>query len=377
MRASSAIQTGNICEPTSDAVRFLDLRVDAHDRFQYLAAIDEILASGQFLNHPAVEQFEAECQALCKSKYAVGVGSGTAALYLALRRLQIGPGHEVILPALGFVGTANAVMATGAKPVFVDVRRDMLIDPFSVEEAWTDRTRAVMPVHFAGNVCDMTALQTLLLKRSIEIVEDAAPAFGATYNGQPAGSFGRIGCFSMNPMKVLGGIGEAGLIIGNHLPDAFCLRDLRYHGMRGRDVCVDYSLNFRLDAVQAVVLLLRLKSAEYQRKRREHVANMYNAGLTGVVGLELPSVAENVRSAWYSYTIQCDEPRELQKHLAEQGIETRIYHWVLVPEQIPHVTNGNWPVAKHVAGRMLSLPIHHRIISTAFVIDSVRSFFHG
>lgn len=360
-------------------VPFLDLRVDEHERSQCLTAIDDILTSGIFLNSPQVEQFEAACKERSKAKYAVGVGSGTAALYLALRRLQIGPGHEVILPALGFVGSANAVRATGATPIFVDVRRDLLIDPQAAEAALTDRTRAVMPVHFTGNACDMTALLTLLLKRAIDIVEDAAPAWGATYNGHPAGSFGRFGCFSMNPMKVLGGIGEAGLIIGNHVPDEFCLRELRYHGMRGRDECVDVSLNFRLDAIQAAVLSIRLKSAKYQRKNRELTALMYNVGLAGIDGLEVPIVAEGVRSSWYSYTILCDKPIELQKYLADRDIETRIYHSTLIPDQAPYLNDGEWPVAKWAAPRMLSLPMHHNLNNDdAYrVIDAVHEFYRG
>jgi dTDP-4-amino-4,6-dideoxygalactose transaminase len=357
-------------------IRFLDLSVEEGERRRYLAAIDKILASGMILNGPELETFEREVAAYCGAFDAVGCGSGTAALYLALRGLCIGPGDEVILPALSFVGTANAVAAVGARPVFVDIRRDMLIDPAKVDEAITARTKAIMPVHFNGNVCDMVALTEISERRSIPIVEDAAPAFGASYRGQKAGTFGPLGCFSMNPMKVLGGIGEAGVVCAQTAELASRLRELRYHGMRNKEVCIDVSLNARLDTIQAAVLSIRLQSIEDNLKRRNVVARRYTAHLSNVV--EVPRPAGDVRSAWYSYAILCERRDALAAALASQGIECKIYHPTLMPGHPAHAADvSRFPVGQRVVDQILCLPIHHKLsaLDVDRVSDAVIGFY--
>jgi dTDP-4-amino-4,6-dideoxygalactose transaminase len=341
-------------------VRFMDLSVDAAMRKQYLNAIDGVLATGLILNSPELDIFEKQVVAYCGTSYAIGVGSGTAALYLALKALRIGPGDEVILPALSFVGTANAVAAVGARPVFVDIRDDLLIDPAAIEAAVTPRTKAIMPVHFTGNVCDMDALAAISERRSIAVVEDAAPAFGATYRDQKAGTFGLLGCFSMNPMKVLGAVGEAGIVLT--ASEALCsrLRDLRYHGMRDKDVCLDVSLNARLDTIQAAILSIRLQMLENNLKRRQAIAQRYAAHLSNVV--EIPRIAPHVRHVWYHYTILCDRRNELAIVLQKQGIESRIYHSRLMPGHPAHASNLEaYPIGRAVVDKILCLPMHEKL----------------
>jgi dTDP-4-amino-4,6-dideoxygalactose transaminase len=344
---------------SADTVRFLDLSIEEAERRRYLAVIDKILTSGMILNGPEVGDFEREVAAYCGANFAIGCGSGTAALYLALKCLHIGPGDEVILPALSFVGTANAVAAVGAKPVFVDIRRDMLIDPDKVEEAITPRTKAIMPVHFNGAVCDMDALTAISARRGIPIVEDAAPAFGAVYRGRKAGTFGPLGCFSMNPMKVLGGIGEAGIVTAETEELASRLNELRYHGMRNKEVCIDVSLNARLDTIQAAVLSIRLQSIEASLKRRAEIAQRYAAHLSNVV--EVPRVPDDSRSAWYSYAILCERRDALAKALTDQGIECKIYHPTLMPEHPAHAGDvSRLPVGRSVVDQILCLPIYEK-----------------
>jgi dTDP-4-amino-4,6-dideoxygalactose transaminase len=342
-------------------VRFLNLSVGESERKQYLAAIDKILAGGMILNGPEVETFEREVAAFCGANFAVGCGSGTAALYLALKCLHAGPGDEVVLPALSFVGTANAIAAVGAKPVFVDIRDDMLIDPARVEEAITPHTKAIMPVHFNGMIGDMAALAAIAARHNIPIVEDAAPAFGAIRQGRKAGTFGPLGCFSMNPMKVLGGIGEGGIVIAETEALAERLRELRYHGMRNKEVCIDVSLNARLDTIQAAVLSIRLRGIDANLTRRDEVARRYAAHLSNVV--EVPRVPEGDRHAWYCYAILCDRRNALAAALTEQGIECKIYHPMLMPSHPAH-GNGDLshlPVGCDVVDRILCLPIHEKI----------------
>jgi dTDP-4-amino-4,6-dideoxygalactose transaminase len=341
-------------------IRFLDLSVDASARRQYLAAIDAVLATGLILNGPEVEAFEKQVGAYCGTPYAVGVGSGTAALYLALKALRIGPGDDIVLPALSFVGTANAVAAVGARPVFVDIRKDLLMDTAAIEAAITPRTRAIMPVHFTGNVCDMDALSAITERQSLALIEDAAPAFGATYREQKAGTFGVLGCFSMNPMKVLGAIGEAGMIVTGSESLYSRLRDLRYHGMRDKDRCLDVSLNARLDTVQAAILSIRLKMLRVNLDRRQAIAQRYAAHLSNIVAI--PGIAPHVRPAWYHYTILCDRRDELANALQAQGIETRIYHSRLMPGHPAHASDLQaYPVGCAVVEKILCLPMHEKL----------------
>lgn len=344
----------------ADLIRFLDLSVPEHERRLYLGAIDKILATGIILNGPEVDAFEREAASYCGAPHAVGVGSGTAALYIALRALHIGPGDEVILPALSFVGTANPIAATGARPVFVDIRDDLLIDPAMIEAAITPRTKAIMPVHFTGNVCDMPAILKIAERHRLPVVEDAAPAFGASLDGRKAGTFGTLGCFSMNPMKVLGSIGEAGLIMAQSDAMAQRLRDLRYHGLVNKEVCTDVSLNARLDTIQAAVLSLRLRGLGALHERRNAVAARYGERLSRIV--TVPRPAPGVRSTWYCYTIQCDRRDELAAELLRQRIECKIYHGMLLPAHPAHAGDlFQFAVGQRAVQRLLCLPIHEKL----------------
>jgi dTDP-4-amino-4,6-dideoxygalactose transaminase len=338
----------------------MDLSVDLPTRRRYLDAIDAVLTSGLIVNGPDVERCEKQVAAYCGTHDAVGVGSGTAALYLALKCLDIGPGDEVILPTLSFVGTANAVAAVGAHPVFVDIRGDLLMDPDAVEPAITSRTRAIMPVHFTGNVCDMDALLAIGEKRSLPIIEDAAPAFGAVYREKKAGTFGPLGCFSANPMKVLAGIGEAGFVAVQWAAHSQRLRELRYHGMRNKELCMEVSLNERLDTIQAAILSIRLQQIEESLKRREAIAGRYAMHLSKIV--ETPKLAPHVRHAWYHYAILCDRRDALGVSLAAEGIESRVYHAKLMPEHAVHARKlDRFPIGRRVVDRILCLPMHEKL----------------
>jgi dTDP-4-amino-4,6-dideoxygalactose transaminase len=341
-------------------IRFMDLSVDAIARRKYLDAIDSILRTGILVNGPEVEEFEKQVAAYCRTANAIGVGSGTAALYLALRALRIGPGDEVILPALSFVGTANAVAAVGARPVFVDVRPDLLIDPAAIEPAINANTRAIMPVHFTGNVCDMDAIADIARRRSIAVIEDAAPAFGAMYDGKRAGTFGLLGCFSMNPMKVLGAVGEAGVIVTASESLTSKLRELRYHGIRDKDVCLDVSLNARLDTIQAAILSIRLEGLDRALGRREIIARQYAARLSNVV--TVPTSSPLVRHAWYHYTILCDRRDQVATVLERHEIETRVYHTRLMPGHPVHAVELDaYPVGRALVDQILCLPMHEKL----------------
>jgi dTDP-4-amino-4,6-dideoxygalactose transaminase len=359
-------------------VRFLDLSVQEDERREFLRAVDAILQSGIILNGPEVEEFECLAAKYCNVAFAVGVGSGTAALYVALKCLHIGPGDEVIVPALSFVGTANAIAAVGAVPVFVDVREDLLINPEAIEAAITQRTRAIMPVQFTGNVCDMDLIRGIAERNALPVIEDAAPAFGASYREQKAGTFGVLGCFSMNPMKVLGAVGEAGLVVAGSNEHAERLRELRYHGIHNKDICVDISLNARLDTLQAAILSIRLKSLEDDLARRQQIAQRYASHLSNLV--EVPQPRPVVRHAWYHYTILCDRRDELAAQLQADGIETRVYYSRLMSQHPPHrALPATCPTGTALLDRILCLPMHPKLTDEEvdFVSERLIRFYNG
>ena len=233
-----------------------------------------------------------------------------------------------------------------------------------------------MPVHFTGNVCDMQELTRICKRHSIHLIEDAAPAFGATYRGRKAGSFGILGCFSMNPMKVLGAVGEAGAVITASGPLWSKLRDLRYHGMRNKETCVDVSLNARLDSLQAAVLSIRLQAHEQTLERRQAIARRYSARISSLV--EIPKVATDVRHAWYHYTILCDRRDELAIALQKSGIETRIYHSRLMPGHPAHAGDLQaYPMGRILVDRILCLPMHQKLRDDEVdsVVDAIIEFY--
>jgi dTDP-4-amino-4,6-dideoxygalactose transaminase len=357
-------------------IRFLDLSVDGVHRREYLNVIDGILQSGLIVNGPAVEQFEKDIAAYTGAPYAVGVGSGTGALFLALKCLNLGANDEVIVPALSFVGTANAIIAVGARTVFVDICRDLLMDPNAIESAITPRTRAIMPVHFTGRICDMDRICEIAARHNLLVIEDAAPAFGATYKGKKAGTFGPLGCFSMNPMKVLGGLGEAGAVVGVSTEHQTRLIELRYHGMRDKDICVERSLNERIDTIQAAILSLRMQHLEQALVRRATLAERYSSRLCSVV--EVPVSAHTNRSAWYHYAVLCERRDELRSELERQNIETRVYHSRLMPDQPAYSGHRNtFPVGREVVSKILCLPMYERLKDSEVdrICDAVLSFY--
>jgi dTDP-4-amino-4,6-dideoxygalactose transaminase len=359
-------------------VPFLDLRVDsAEERGAYLAAIDRILQHGRILNGPELAQFEAAVARYCGTPYAVGVSSGTAALFLALRSLGIGAGDEVILPALSFVGSASGVALTGAKPVFVDIGDDMLIDPAAAECAITARTKAIMPVHFTGAMCRMAQIEAITRKRGLVLIEDAAPAFGAMRDGRKAGSFGPVGCISMNPMKVLNAFGEAGIVLCHDAKTRQALEELRYHGMFDKEFCRTVTFNGRMDTIQAAVLLQRLSRIEDAIARRRAVASAYTRGLGDIV--QVPPEPPGTRNVYYTYTIQTPQRDALKAALDGQGIETKIYHAHLMPEHPIYAgaAQGPCPIGREVVQRILCLPIHEKLTQAQvdYVIAAVRRFF--
>ncbi len=241
-------------------VPFLDLRIkDCEVRKEYLDAIEDVMLHGQFVIGPEVELFEKTVAEILNAKYAIAVSSGTDALILALRVLDIGIGDEVIIPAMSFVATANAVALLGAIPRLADIDDDFNISTDSIKKLINKKTKAIMPVHYAGKIANMEVINLIAKEHNLKVIEDASQAFCATRNNEYAGTIGDIGCISLNPMKILGGIGEAGIIITKKKDIYERLKTLRYNGLKNRSKCVEVSSNCKPDTIVCAVLLKQLK----------------------------------------------------------------------------------------------------------------------
>ncbi len=337
-------------------IRFRDLRVkDPMLKKELLEAVDRVLSHGRILLGPEVTEFEERLAEECGKKFAVGLNSGTDSLYLALRVLNVGPGDEVITTPLSWIATTNTICLCGATPVFVDIGEDLNINPDLIEKAVTPRTKAVLPVHFTGKLCGMEQIVKTTGKHSLYLVEDAAQAYGAGKNGSLAGSFGHVGCFSMNPMKVLCAYGEAGACVTDDEELYEKLRSVRYAGTVNREDCQTPALNGKIDTIQAAMMLVNMKYVNDRIIKRTEIAKTYQDALKDVVGCPQ---ANDTRHVYYSYTIIAERRDELAEYLARNGIETKIQHPILMPYHTAYKGKYpcNVPTAERLVKRILCLP---------------------
>jgi len=361
-------------------VAFLDLSISSEaEREEVLCAVERVLMHGRLINGPEVQLLEEQVAALCRRHYAIGVGSGTDALFLALKCLGLGPGDEVITTSLSWIATANAIALTGAVPVFADIGEELNIDSDSVERLVTPRTKAIVPVHFTGRLCDMPSLMEIASEHGLALVEDAAQSFSASAYGHVSGSFGVLAALSMNPMKVFAACGEAGMVVTDSAEMRDRLLALRYNGMVNRRECIAPSINGRLDTIQAAILLQRLEGLDRIIKRRREIAAYYNQALS--YSVQVPKDAPGERQVYYTYTIRADRRDALKAFLEERGIETQIQHPCLMPMQPAYHgrTRGEWPNAERLVGRVLCLPANEKLLmeEIRYVASTVREFYQA
>ena len=256
-------------------------------------AIQNTLERGDLILRGDVESFEKKLADFVGTKYAVALNSGTDALFLSLKAASIGKGDEVITVSHSFIASITAIVQSGATPILVEVREDFLMDMDKVEEAITPKTKAIIPVHLNGRTCDMEKLMAISEKHNLIVIEDAAQALGAEFNGKKAGSFGQTGCFSFYPAKILGCPGDGGAITTNSLEIAEKIRLLRDHGQKTKTEIVCYGWNSRLDNLQAAILNVKFKYLPEWIKRRREIAKIYDKGLSDIPRVKLPSDSDS------------------------------------------------------------------------------------
>ena len=324
-------------------------------------AVLQVLRSGQYIGGAQLNAFEDAFATSVATSHAVGCNSGTDALILALRALEIGPGDEVITCSFSFFATAEAISAVGATPVFVDVDpATYLIDLDRIEAAITPATKALMPVHLFGRPVDMTRLMAIAEAHRLNVVEDCAQATGARWNGQPVGSFGDVGCFSFFPTKNLGAAGDGGAATTNDAGLAQTMRELAVHGMPKRYLHTALGYNSRLDAIQAAVLNVKLPHLADWVRRRSAIAARYREQLAGLQGLSLPS--DEPGHSWNQFVVRINSDRDAFKQiLQDSGVSTIIYYPIPIHSQPAYAhlrqQTGPLPITEQLCQQVLSLPI--------------------
>lgn len=344
-------------------MKFMDLVVKENSLKEEIRKVfEEVLASGQYVGGRYVEEFEKEFARWTGTKYCVSVSSGTDALKYALMALDIGSGDEVITTPLTFIATAEAIVLVGAKPVFVDVNSDtFLIDPSLLEEKITERTRAIIPVHLFGAVCDMEKIREVATKYGIAVVEDAAQAHGAVYKGKKAGSLGDIATFSFYPTKNLSAFGEAGAVTTDSAELARKVNLIKNHGQTQPYYHELLGENGRMDAIQAGILLAKLKYLDKWNEKRRKLAELYVKELQEIEEIKLQKVLPGSQSVYHLFVILTPRRERLLKFLEAKGIPVRIYY--PVPLHLQPVfrylgyKKGDFPNAELISSQLLALPI--------------------
>lgn len=363
-------------------VPFLDLKAQLLPiRNEVNAAISEVIDNTAFAGGPFVERFEKEFAAFCGARFAVGVGNGTDAIWLALLALGVGEADEVITVPSTFVATAEAISFAGADPVFVDIDPDTCnMDPAKLEEAITPRTKAIIPVHLFGQPADMDPILAIAKKHGLPVLEDSCQAHGALYKNRKAGTMGIAGCFSFYPGKNLGAFGEAGAVVTDDEELAKKIKVLRDHGQPQKYHHDVIGWNGRMDGIQGAVLSVKLKHlAKWNEARRSH-AKMYDALLKDVGAVRIPVEKDYARHVYHIYALRDPKRNALMSFLGEKGVATGIHYPVPLhmtkAYEYMNQKQGSFPVAELAASEFVSLPMFPELTDEqiAYVCDCIKEF---
>ena len=352
---------------THAGVPFLDIRSQYLEiKEQFSLSLDKLMERGDFILGKDVAAFEKSFANYVGSHYSLGVNSGTDALFFSLLSLGIVSGDEVIVPTFTYIASAFAVTYTGAKPVFVDIDKDTFnIDPEKIEKAITKKTRAIMPVHLYGQAANMSAILKISNKYGLKVIEDAAQAQGAEYKDKRVGCLGDIGCFSFYPTKNLGAFGDAGMIVTNNKALYEKVKKLRDYGRKSRYVHTSLGYNSRLDSIQALFLLEKLKKLNRWNEMRIKAAQYYNKLLFETKSIALPIEHRFGKHIYHIFAIKLKHRDTVLEELKKSGIATMVHY--PVPLHLQKVYRslgyrvGDLPVAEKIAHEVLCLPIYPHI----------------
>ena len=342
-------------------------------RDEVLEEIDGVFKRGTLVFGPKTEEFEDKFSTYCDSKFGVGVGNCTDALYVALKALGIGLGDEVITVSNTAVPTCTAISMTGAEPVFTEIDEYSLMDVYKLEDVITDRTVAIIPVHLFGQTCDMDVINEIAKKHNLKVIEDCAQSHGATYKGKKAGSLGDVGCFSFYPTKIFGAYGDGGFITTSNEELYDKMNRMRFFGMErkkmssghwnGKYYAIEYgpdTCNTRLHEVQAAILLVKLKYIDKWIDRRREIAKRYDEELVGV--LDLPKETEHNRHAYYIYVVAHTDRDRIMEELTKRDIHLNIsYQWpvhTMIGYEHLGWKDGDLPITERRANEIFSLPMY-------------------
>jgi dTDP-4-amino-4,6-dideoxygalactose transaminase len=360
-------------------VPFLNLKAHhAHLRAEFAQVIDEVIEASAFAGGPFVTRFEEEFAEFCGVEHAVGVGSGTDALWLALVALGIGPGDEVITVPMTFIATAEAITRAGATPVFVDIdEATYTMDPAGLARALTLRTKAILPVHLFGQMADMEPILAFAKQHRLFVVEDAAQAHGASYRGSRAGSVGVAGCFSFYPGKNLGAFGEAGAITTHDGELASRMRIFRDHGQSRKYQHSVVGWNCRMDGIQAAVLRVKLRELDQNNAKRREIAARYSEALEGLPRLVRPFCDPKGIAVHHHYEIRVPDRDGFMRKLEKRGVASAIHYPIPVHLQEAYAPlgfgPGSFPISERCAEEFVSLPMYPELTPAQIdlVIDAV------
>jgi len=344
----------------NNMIKFLDLlKINQRDRAEMEGAVGRVLDSGWYILGRELEDFEAEFAAYCGVKYAIGVANGLEALKLAIQGLGLGAGDEIIVPANTYIASILAITQAQATPVPAEPDPATYnLNPALIEEKITARTKAIMAVHLYGQAAPMAEISAVARKHNLKIIEDAAQAHGALYQGRRAGALGDAAGFSFYPSKNLGALGDGGAVTVNDPQLAEKIRALRNYGSREKNVHLYQGLNSRLDELQAALLKVRLKRLDEDNAERRRIAAFYRRHIHNEL-VALPEAAEEAAHVWHLFVVRTQRRDELKRHLAERGIEAQVHYPVPPHRQAayPELSGLCLPLAEKLANEVLSLPI--------------------
>lgn len=369
-----------VMKNSKSKLNFLDLTCQSKEMKVLLSAFERVLRTGIFVLGKEVKNFEKSFAMYLGVKHCIGVANGLEALQIALMAEGIGFGDEVITTPISAAATTLAILAVGAKPVFIDTLDNGLINPDLIAPVITKKTKAILPVYLYGNPADLSSLQKICRKYKLSLIEDAAQAHGSKYKNKYLGTFGNLGCFSFYPTKNLGALGDGGAIVTNNSNLAKKCFEIRDYGQKSKYNHCRFGLNSRLDELQAAFLSIRLKRLDQDNNIRAKFAQRYISNLSQIKEIKIIKPMPDGQGNFHLFAVKTKRRNQLQEYLRKKGIETAIHYPLIIPDQLfikDEYKGFSFPVARNFVNTCLSLPCHPKmdLKDVQFICAQIKQFF--